>query len=210
MTFWIVLVGVLFALWLLGRIRVRAIGSYSESGLFLNVKVGPKLIRIIPSNASKKEAAEKKTKKSVAADETEKTRRSTMDTVSVALRFVSLVGEAAGRLIRRIRIDNIVLRIIWAASDPADAAKGYAAANAAMGIIWPMAEHNFNVKEYDLSVNVDFEREKPELVGNAQITITIGQIFSLLLILGFKALKIYLGIRRDKAPKNENEKAVQS
>ena len=59
-------------------------------------------------------------------------------------------------------------------------------------------------------MRVDFEHDKPELIGNAQISITIGQILALVMVLGVKALKIYLGVRRDRSPKNENEKAVQA
>ena len=210
MTFWIVLAGILFLFWLLGRIRVGAAAAYSESGFLLSVSVGPKRIQILPSEKEKKPKQPKKAqKKSVAADQAEQSKPSGKDTVSTALRFLPLVGEAAGRLKRKIRIDDFNLRIIWGAADPADAAKGYGAANAAMGILWPAVEHNFKVKEYDLSVDVDFERSKPEFVGNVNVTITIGQIIALLLILGFKALKIHLGIRREKSEKTENEKAVQ-
>ena len=210
MTFWIVLAGILFLFWLLGRIRVGAAAAYSESGFLLSVSVGPKRIQILPSEKEKKPKQPKKAqKKSVAADQAEQSKPSGKDTVSTALRFLPLVGEAAGRLKRKIRIDDFNLRIIWGAADPADAAKGYGAANAAMGILWPAVEHNFKVKEYDLSVDVDFERSKPEFVGNVNVTITIGQIIALLLILGFKALKIHLGIRREKSEITENEKAVQ-
>lgn len=214
MTFWIVLVSILFALWLLGRIRLGAIAAYSEGGFFLTAKVGPKLIQIIPSNTTKKDKAEKKTKKSPtqssAEDEAGKSHRTVKDTVSVALRFLPLIGDAAGRLKRKIRIDNVMLHVIWGTSDPADAAKGYGAANAVMGVLWPAIEHNFKVKDHDLDVAVDFERDKPEVICNAQISISIGQIVMVVLILGLKALKIYLGMRRDISQKNDNEKAVQA
>lgn len=214
MTFWIVLAGVFLVLWLLGRIRVGAAAAYSEAGFILSVKAGPAWIQILPAKTQKKEKPPKKPKKTTAqpaaADSAVKPKRKLKDTVSVALRFLPLVGEAAGRLKRKIRIDSIKLHIIWGASDPAAAAKGYGAGNAAMGILWPVIEHNFKIKEHDLSVDVDFQRTKPEFVGDARITITIGQCFNLALILGIKALKIYLGIRREKAEKTKNEKAVQA
>lgn len=214
MTFWIVLVGILLVLWLLGRIRVGAAAAYSEAGLFLSVKAGPARIQILPAPTPKKEKATKKPKKTTdqpaAPGNTAKPKRNAKDTVSVVLRFLPLVGEAAGRFKRKIRIDYIKLHIIWGASDPAAAAKGYGAGNAAMGILWPVVEHNFKVKEHDLRVDVDFERTKPEFVGEAQITITIGQCFSLALILGMKALKIYLGIHQEKTDNTKNEKAVQA
>lgn len=214
MTFWIVLAGILLLFWVLGRIRLGAEAAYSEAGFRLTVKVGPKRIQIIPSKTPKKEKQSKEPQETdaqhAAQEDASKPKKSIADTVSTALRFMPLVGEAAGRLKRKIRIDRIHLRVIWGASDPADAAKGYGAGNVAMGILWPIVEHNFKVKEYDLSVDVDYEREKPELVGDAQISITIGQVITLVLILGVKALKIYLGIRREKTQKTKNEKAVQA
>lgn len=214
MTFWIVLAGVLLVLWLLGLIRVAATADYSEAGFFLIAKVGPKQIRIIPSKASKKDKSAKKSNESTveskSTDDANKPQRKIKDTVSVALRFLPLVGDAAGLLIRKICIDNVLIHLIWGASDPADAAKGYGAANAVMGVLWPVIEHNFKVKEHDLDVVIDFEREKPELICNAQISISIGQIVTIVLILGLKVLKIYLGMRRDTSQKNDNEKAVQA
>lgn len=214
MTFWAVLAGILFVLWLLGQIRVGAAVAYSEAGFFLTVKAGPARIQVLPANTQKKERKPKKEKKApekpVAAEENAKPKRSVKDTVSIVLRFLPLVGEAVGRFKRKIRIDYVKLQIIWGASDPAATAKGYGAGNAAMGILWPVIEHNFKVKERDLCVGVDFERTKPEFTGNAQITITIGQCLSLALILGVKALKIYLGLRREKIENTENEKAVQA
>lgn len=214
MTIWIVLAGILLLFWLLGRIRMGAAASYSEAGFFLNVKIGPKEIQILPS---KKNGIEKKPKqpKEPAEKPTElregtKPKPSPKDTVSIVLRFLPLVGEAAGQLKRKIHIDDINLHIIWGASDPADAAKGYGAGSAAMGILWPAVEHNFKVKNHDLSVDVDFQREKPEFTGDVRITITIGQIAALAVILGVRALKIYLGVRRERSEKTENEKAVQA
>ena len=214
MTFWIVLAGVLLVFWLLGRIRLGVAVAYSEAGFFLSVKIGPARIQILPANTLKKEKQPKKPKvvadQSAAADDVVKPKRNVKDTVSNVLRYLPLVGEAAGQLKRKIRIDRVELHIIWGVSDPADAATGYGAGNVAMGILWPAVEHNFKVKEYDLSVDVDFERTKPEFKGDARVTITIGQCFSLALALGIKTLKIYLGIRREKSEKTENEKAVQA
>lgn len=213
MTTWIVLAGILIFLWLLAQIRVGAAASYSETVFSMDVKIGPKKIQILPSKASgeaKKPKQSKKTgDKQDHAPAGAKPKRSMKDTVSTVLHFLPLVGEAAGRLKRKIRIDDINLRIIWGAPDPADAAKGYGTVNAVMGILWSAVEHNFKIIKHDLSVDIDFEREEPEFSGDVRITVTIGQITVLALILGIKALKIYLGVRRERSENTENEKAVQ-
>lgn len=213
MTWLIVLGCVLLAIWLIGRIRIGAAASYSDEGLAVSLKAGPKKLQILPAQAAKKEkqpSKAKKEKKSSAEAEQPKPQRNAKDTVSLALKFLPLLGEAAGRLRRKIRIDRLKLHVVWGAEDPAAAAKGYGAGHAAMGILWPVIEHNFKVKEHDLRVDVDFERRKPELIADAQVSITIGQCFGLGINLGIKALKIYLGIRREQTDKTKNEKAVQA
>lgn len=213
MTWLIVLGCILLAVWLIGRIRIGAAVAYSEEGLSVSLKAGPKNLQVLPAQPKKKEqkpAKAKKEKKGSVEAESRKTQRSTRDTVSLTLKFLPLLGEAAGRFRRKIRVDRLKLYVIWGGEDPAAAAKGYGAGHAAMGILWPVVEQNFNVKEHDLRVDVDFERKKPELIADARVSITIGQCFSLGLNLGLKALKIYLGIRREQTDKTKNEKAVQA
>ena len=210
MTALIVLGCILLMLFLLGQIRVGAAVDYSENGLFVKLKAGPVRIQLLPAK-ERKMKTEKKPKPASKhpAEEGAKaeSKRSVKDTLSLALRFVPLLGEAAGRLVRKIRIDHLTLHVIWGSADPASAAMGFGAANAALGILWPIFEHNFHVKKHDLRVDVDFERKTPTLTAQAQATLTIGQIVSLGLRLGFKALKIYLGVRREQT---EQEKAVQA
>lgn len=186
---------ILLCLWLIGQIRIGAAVSYSESGLLLKLKAGVFRIAILPGKEPKKKK-EKPPKPKQKAKTVRK--KSVKDTFSLALRFVPLLGEAAGHFRRSIRIDRLFLHVIWGASDPSSAAIGYGAGNAAMGILWPVLEHNFKVKDYDLRVDVDFERDKPAFSADAQATLTIGQGMSLALILGIEALKIYLGYRREQ------------
>ena len=207
MTALIVLGCILLALILVGLIRVGASVDYSEAGLFVKIKAGPVRIQVLP--AKEKQKKEKKTKSRHPADEGAKaaTQKNVKDTLSLALRFVPLLGEAAGKLVRKIRIDCLKLHVIWGSADPASAAMGFGAGNAALGMLWPIFEHNFHVKKHDLRVDVDFERKTPALTAQAQATLTIGQIVSLGLVLGVKALKIYLGVRREQT---EQKKAVQA
>lgn len=208
---------VLLALFLIGQIRVGAAVSFDESGLLLRIKAGPLKIQILPPKKEKKtqkEKTPKKEKKSKSAkkhpaEEGAKAqgKRDIRDTISLALRFVPLLAEAAGRFRRKVRIDRLDLYVIWGAADPAAAAMGYGAGNAVMGMLWPPIEHNFKVKEYDLRVDVDLERNSPAVTGDVQATLTIGQGLTLALRLGVKALKLYLGASRERT---EKKKAVQA
>ncbi len=197
---------ILVLLYLVGLIRVGAHLKYSESGLFLWAVLGPAKIQIIPSKPSekKKEAKPKKSNRT-SKNTLEKPKRSTKDTVSMVMEFLPVVGDAAGRFNRKIRIDRLFLHVIWGGENPAAAAQGYGAGHAVLGIIWPIVEHNFNVKDYELRVGVDFERDKPEIVAEVQSTLTVRQSVGMAVYLGLKVLKLYLGYRRE----NKSQKAVQ-
>lgn len=199
---------ILLVLFLLGQIRVGASVTYSESGLFVKIKVGPVRVQILPTKKDG-QAKEKKAKRSKKASaekkEATETKKKKRDTLALAMRFVPLLGEAAGRFKRKICIDYLLLHVIWGSSDPASAAMGFGAGNAAIGILWPILEHNFKVKKHDLCVDVDFERDKPIFNADAQATLTIGQGLAFVVILGIKALKIFLGYRREQT----EQKAVQ-
>lgn len=195
---------ILLLLFLIGQLRVGASVRYSEDGLLAAIKAGPFRIPIIPAKRAK-EKPEKAKKPRKKKPEGDTARRGAKDTLALVMRFVPLLGEAAGQLKRKIRIDRVTLHVIWGAENPASAAMGFGAGNAALGILWPPLEHNFHVKEHDLGVDVDFERKKPTVEAEAQATLTIWQGLSLGIRLGIKALNIFLGVRREQ---NE-QKAVQ-
>lgn len=208
MTALIVIGCILLAFLLIGQVRVGAAVAYSEAGLSVKIKAGPVRIPILPAKEKKKEKKPKPSSKHPAeVGAKAEPQRSVKDTLSLALRFVPLLGEAAGRFKRKVRIDDLVLHVIWGSPEPSAAAIGFGAGNAALGMLWPIFEHNFHVKEHDLRVDVDFKRKTPALTARAQATLTIGQSLSLGLRLGVKALKIFLGVRREQT---EQQKAVQA
>lgn len=94
-------------------------------------------------------------------------------------RMLPLVAEAAGHLRRKVRLDRIELDVTAAAPDPASAALAFGGINAAVGMIWPMVEQNFNVKDRNIRTRVDFEADKPTASLNAEATLTVGQALAL-------------------------------
>ena len=89
--------------------------------------------------------------------------------------------EAAGRLRRKIRVDKIYLDVIVGGADPAEAALAYGGVNAAIGMIWPLVEHNLNVKDRRIRTRADFSAAETELSLEAAATLTVGQALALAL-----------------------------
>ena len=63
-------------------------------------------------------------------------------------------------------------------------------ANAAVGMIWPLVEQNFNVKDRDIRTRVDFNAQRPEVALSAAATLTVAQAISLALRLAAGFLKL--------------------
>ena len=105
------------------------------------------------------------------------------------MELLPVVAEAAGALKRKIRIDDLTLSVVWGGGeDPAAAAINYGRAHAAVGMIWPVIDHNFRVKRSSFHVDVDYQAYEPKVCLEAAATLTVGQILSLVLRYGSKAL----------------------
>lgn len=204
MTGWLIALAVLVALWLLGCIRLGVRMRHEEGKAVVQLLVGPWKITLYPLKKQRKKTTktEKKTKQQTekkAGSREKKTPRS-MPPVG---QMLELAAQAAGALRRKIRVDGLTLHITWADPDPAQAALGFGRANGALGMIWPLIDHNFRVKHHDLGVAVDFQGEKPSFYLNAALTMTVGQLLAFGLRFGGKLLMIWS--RGRKVPEMKQE-----
>ena len=124
-------------------------------------------------------------------------------TLSRLMKLLPIVGQACGALKRKIRIDNLELELIWGGSDPAAIALGYGQANAALGMLWPILDHNFKVKRHSFQIELDYNRREPAVEAQAAVTLTVGQMLSLGTRYGVKALVTW--IRSGKTPRKKQE-----
>ena len=190
MTGWIILIIILIVLFLISLIRLGGRAKYGSDGFFAYVIAGPVRIQLFPvkeknrERPQKQEATNKKKTKPEAADKD----ADKPGTIGRVLKLLPVVSEAAGALKRKIRIDHLVLTVIWGADDPASAALGYGKANALLGMIWPLLDNNFKVKKCDWQIDVDYGKNVPEFTADAAITITIGQLISFVVHYGVKVL----------------------
>lgn len=208
MTGWIILSCVVLAFFLLSLVRVGGAARYSAEGLLAQVKVGPLRVRLYP--AKPKKAKKPKTKK----EKKEKGKKAPVEEpgeepakpgggIELVRRNLPLIAEAAGRFRRKVRIDKLYLDFISASPDPAAAAMNFGRANAVIGMILPLFEHNFRVKERRIRTATDFQAEKSTIFIHAELSLTIGQGVMLGLRLLIRFLTITLRARA--AQKTEKE-----
>lgn len=178
-------------------VRVR----YDGDGLFAALKLGPVHIWLFPPKKERAPKAKKPKKDKPKQAEDHPKKGGPLELVKGCL---PLVRPTLEKVRRRLTIRHLTLHVVWAAADPADAAMGYGAANAALGILWPVFFQNFKVRDYALGVDVDFDAVEPTLYAKADVTMPLFRLLTLALPLLFQFLKIYRSVQA--APKGESVK----
>lgn len=182
MTWWMILLLVIAVIWLLLQVPVGREIHYGPDGLRQKNIIGPVRLK-------KKPADKEKTKKIVKVALSVDLDSGVPGALSQVMVILPVLCEAVGALIRKVRVKNLKLFVIWAAEDAADAAIGYGRAQAAIGMIWPLIDHNFNVKKADLDVGVDYEVKEPMAVIDAVLTMPLGQAIVFVVRYEIKVIK---------------------
>lgn len=207
MTGWMIFGGVVLALLLLSLVRVGGFAEYGGEGLLARLRVGPFFYTLYPikrkPSKAKKEKRQRKKKEEQKPEEEPPARPG--GTLERLRQYLPLIPEAVGGFRRKVRIDRLRLDFTAAAPDAAAAAMAYGRANVAIGMILPVFEHNFKVKERRIRTAVDFQASVPKVYVHAALSMTIGQgvVLSIRLLILF--LKLTL---RGRAKRNAEKEAV--
>lgn len=210
MSWWMVVLAVLAALYLLGLLRLGGRVRYDEDGVVLTGIAGPLRLVLFPrkekaqkdkAGAAKPSSKEKKKPESAAAHPKKG---------GSVERFVAVLptaAEAAGALRRKLCIQRLELSLVWGGKDAAAAALGYGRANALLGAIWPLLDNDFKIKHHDIRLDLDYTACEPKIAVDAVVTIRLGQMLWLGLHYGVKLLKQWS--RSGKAPAQQEQEAKQ-
>lgn len=192
MTALIVIGIVLLILILIAFIRVGVLAVYNAEGLLIKLVVGPVKIKFLSNN----KRFDKRHAKEEHKDSAEK-----KGSLKQFKELFPPILEAAKRFKQKIRIDKLYLHYTAAGvHDPAKAAIEFGASNAAIGIILPLLENNFDIRKRNLVTDIDFMAEEAEIYIEAELTLAIWCI--IYIAVGF--LSSYLKIKKQK----KEEKAV--
>lgn len=206
MGFWIAVLLTL-GLFPLG-IRIR----YNSEGLILRVIAGPLKITVFPmkrkpkkqkTRKNKRESA-KKAEPTVTEDKPPQPPKPGPETKSgesggSLLRFLPLVKlglKFLGDFRRKLRLDNLYLRLLLAGDDPCDLAVNYGRIWAAVGNLLPQLERLFVIKKRDIDVECDFTATETLVIAHLDITITLGRLLALALYYGVRVLIEFIAMKR--------------
>ena len=202
--------GLVLFLLLIGQIRLGALAEYDASGFIVKLKIGPFGYAVYPRQKKGQDDRKKVKKDTASPDDTQKNSnlKKKGGSLGLILDLIPVITEAAGELLRKIRMDDLELHLIWAADNPASAAMGYGAANAAVGMIYRPLDQAFRIQHSDIDISVDFEQTEPVVRAKAILTITVGQIVTLAVRYGMKALRIQMKRRKNGPDQNTKKEAT--
>lgn len=110
--------------------------------------------------------------------------------------FVKLGIDFLGDFRRKLRLDDLYLRLILASSDPCDLAVNYGKTWAAVGNLLPALEKWFVIKKRDVEVQCDFTASTTTVIARLDVTITLGRLLSLVTVYAVRALKEFLHFKK--------------
>lgn len=188
---WIVgILALLIAALLLTRVGVTA--TYSEEGVELLAHFGLLHLRVYPrpekSPEEKEKAEERRARRKKAKEEKKKKKKKTEPeekkggTVKEILRLLPIIFDALGRLRRKLTINVLTLHFLAAGEDPFQTAMTFGRVSAGAGVLLPLLENAFTVKQRDIRTAVSFTETENRVYIRAKLTLAIGSILKIGLI----------------------------
>ena len=187
-------------------VRVR----YNSAGLILRVIAGPLKITVFPrkKKPKKQKVKQKKPKEEQNAEpsasedkppqppEAQPEQKEKGGSIARFLPFIKLGLKFLGDFRRKLRLDNLYVRLILAGADPCALAVNYGRIWAAVGNLMPQLERLIKIKKRDIQVECDFTASETCVVAHLDITITLGRLLALALVYGVRVLIEFLSMKR--------------
>lgn len=173
---------------LLSRLRLGVLAAYEGESLRVKLRVGPFFVPVFPGK-------KKKTKKKK-APEKEKPKPDGKALLPLLRELLPVGLEALTGFRQRLRIDRLTLRLIWGEEDPADAAIHYGYAWGVVETLLAFLEANFVLVRREVSLDLDYQRDKPEVTAALGLSLTLGQCLAVGVPAAVQALKIIVHNRR--------------
>ena len=111
-----------------------------------------------------------------------------------------LVGKLLRLTCRGLRVDPLLVHITAAGPDPADTALLYGRPEAAPGAALPALHRLVRIKDQDVRLFLDFQREQMDLIADVGLSLRPWDLVSVGLRAGGSLLKWYLRFRKLASP----------
>lgn len=197
---WLIALGILI---LLGSVPLGVFVRYDSGGLLVRIVAGVLRFTVIPLPKKKKKVPKEKKEPSPAeekktppkpAEEPEKKGGSLRDfypLIQVGERFLN-------QFRRKLRVDDLVLKLTLGGDDPCDLALNYGRAWAALGNLVPVLERFFHIRRRNFEVQCDFTSEETLIEAQAKLTMPLRQLVELGIVYGYLFIKELLFLKKKR------------
>ena len=179
--------------------------SYDEDGVVVKIVAGPVKITLFP-RPKKEKKSEKKSKKKTSASPAEQLPKPPQPPKQIPekkkggswtdfLPLVQVALDFLGSFRRKLRIDQLELKLTMAGDDPCDLAVNYGRAWAAVGNLMPQLERLFVIKKRNIEVTCDFTASQTLVKFRSEATITLGRLVSLAVVYGIRVFREFWKIK---------------
>ena len=206
---WLITFGILF---LLAVLPLGARIRYDAGGLLVRLVLGPVKLTVYPRPKKEKKEKKEPEKKQEAAQNQEENlpkppqppkeekpkEKKQGGSLTDFLPLVKVALDFLGDFRRKLRLDDLYLRLILASGDPCDLAVNYGKTWAAVGNLLPVLEQCFVIRKKDVEVECDFTASQTTVIARLEITITLGRLLALLAVYGFRGIKEFISIRNKR------------
>lgn len=197
---WLIALGILI---LLGSVPLGVFVRYDSGGPLVRIVAGVLRFTVIPLPKKKKKVPKEKKEPSPAeekktppkpAEEPEKKGGSLRDfypLIQVGERFLN-------QFRRKLRVDDLVLKLTLGGDDPCDLALNYGRAWAALGNLVPVLELFFHIRRRNFEVQCDFTSEETLIEAQAKLTMPLRQLVELGIVYGYLFIKELLFLKKKR------------
>ena len=179
--------------------------SYDEDGVVVKIVAGPVKITLFP-RPKKEKKSEKKSKKKTSASPAEQLPKPPQPPKQIPekkkggswtdfLPLVQVALDFLGSFRRKLRINQLELKLTMAGDDPCDLAVNYGRAWAAVGNLMPQLERLFVIKKRNIEVACDFTASQTLVKFRSEATITLGRLVSLVVVYGIRVFREFWKIK---------------
>lgn len=204
-----IIMAVLLVIVIILLIPVGAEAEYDRPGATVWLRIGG-IRKILYPRPPKPEGEEKTKKEKKKKEKPEKAAEPKKGgTLQLIMQLIPVGIEALGRFKRGLIIKKLTLWFCFGGDDPAKVAVSFGGASAGAGLIVPMLQRNFRIKEIDVQNGVDFTSAETTVYAHADIRIRIITILAIAVTAGIKTLKIFAARKKEakaSAAKPEAEK----
>ena len=189
---WWLLIPVVFLL--LGFLPLGFVAGFNQNGATLSLKIG--LFRLPIGVSKEKKKARKETKKP--EFESHVTAKKKKDSKG-ASKYFTLLKPVLKFLVdfkRKLRVNDLQLRVIMGGSDPCDLSVNYGKAWIALGNLMPILERFLVIKKRNLEIECDYTSDVTKYQGKLDVTITLGRLLQIVIYHGISILREYFRITK--------------